>query len=199
MCWTALDRLLGLAGRGQLRQAPIAEWQRHAERIRRTIETRGWNRRHRTYAGEFGRSGVDASLLLLPLYGFAPADSPRMRRTYEAIQEWLGVDGGLFYRNTRIHEGAFAACSLWAVQYLAQGGGPFEEARALFEAFLQHANDLSLFAEEVDPATGEALGNYPLAFTHVGIINAARALDRRAAQDRRAPEEVRAGYNEVPQ
>ncbi len=112
--------------------------------------------------------------------GYRDAAHPRMRGTYARIQERLGRNG-LLYRYERGHdgieapEGAFGLCSFWAIDNLAQRGD-VAEARRCFEHVLAFANDLGLFAEEVDPETGAALGNFPQAFTHVGLINAALAL-----------------------
>jgi GH15 family glucan-1,4-alpha-glucosidase len=105
-----------------------------------------------------------------------------MRRTYARIREQLGTGSGLLYRyrtSESTGEGAFGICSFWGAEYLALGGGSVEEAREVFERLVGYANDLGLFAEEIDPETGEALGNFPQAFTHVGLINAALSLASR--------------------
>jgi GH15 family glucan-1,4-alpha-glucosidase len=125
---------------------------------------------------------LDATLLLLPWYGFEEAGSHRMRATYRRVRERLGAGDALLYRyrtGESPGEGAFGICSFWGAEYVALGGGTIEEARALFEGVCAHANDVGLFAEEIDPTTGAALGNFPQAFTHVGLINAAVTLARR--------------------
>src|SRR5205823_2354665 len=99
--------------------------------------------------------------------------SQRMRSTWRALKAGLGA-GPLLYRyqtGESPGEGAFGLCGFWAAEYLAQGGGTLEEAEALFETLVGYANDLGLFGEEIDPATGAPLGNFPQAFTHVGVIN----------------------------
>jgi GH15 family glucan-1,4-alpha-glucosidase len=131
----------------------------------------------------FGGEEVDASLLLLGLHGYADPGSPRMRSTHEVIRERLGA-GGLLYRvpaaaDAERREGAFGICSFWTVELRAREGAT-GEATAEFEALLDRANDVGLYAEEIDPASGEALGNFPQAFTHIGLINAALALERAA-------------------
>ena len=106
-----------------------------------------------------------------------------MRGTYARIRERLGAGGPLLYRyapGAPPREGAFGICSFWAAEYLALGGGTVAEARDLFERLVGYGNDLGLFAEEIDPASGAGLGNFPQAFTHVGLINAALSLDRRS-------------------
>jgi GH15 family glucan-1,4-alpha-glucosidase len=105
-----------------------------------------------------------------------------MRDTHACIREALSAGDGLLYRyrtDDSPGEGAFGICSFWAAEYLALGGGTPQEARDLFERVCDYANDVGLFAEEIDPSTGAALGNFPQAFTHVGLINAAVSLARR--------------------
>jgi GH15 family glucan-1,4-alpha-glucosidase len=102
-----------------------------------------------------------------------------MRQTHERLREQLVLRVGLMYRNQRSRtkrEGAFAVCSFWEVDFLARGGGTLQDARAAFESAMAYANDVDLFAEEIDPETGDALGNFPQAFTHLGLINAALSL-----------------------
>ncbi len=191
LCWVALDRLLALHADGHLRGAPVGRFAESREAIRHEIETRAWNDTIQSYAARLDGDRVDATLLLLPWYGFADASSERMRLTYRRIRERLGVGNGLLYRYVTEDspgEGAFGICSFWGAEYLALGGGTAEEARQLFEVLCGYATDVGLFAEEIDPATGCALGNTPQAFTHVGLINAALSLaDRLEAQPGRVP------------
>jgi GH15 family glucan-1,4-alpha-glucosidase len=196
LCWVALDRLLQLHAQDHVRWAPAAKLEENREAIRQQVEIRAWNPGLRSYVAELDGDRVDATLLLLAWYGFEAAGSERMQGTYRRIQERLGTgDGdGLLYRyrsdSSQVAsggegqpespgEGAFGICSFWGAEYLALGGGTVEEARELFERLCSYANDVGLFAEEIDPATGAALGNFPQAFTHVGLINAALSLARR--------------------
>jgi GH15 family glucan-1,4-alpha-glucosidase len=182
LCWTALDRLLQLHADGHVRRVPVTKFQENRERIRRVIEARGWNTGIGSYVSQLDGSDVDATQLLLPWYGFEDASSQRMRGTYRRIRARLGAGGALLYRYRTAEspgEGAFGICSFWGAEYVALGGGTIEEARDLFERVCAHANDVGLLAEEIDPATGAALGNFPQAFTHVGLINAAVTLARR--------------------
>jgi len=182
LCWTALDRLLQLHALGLLGRAPAPMFQAQRERIRREVEARAWNPDLNSYMAQLDGDRTDATLLLLPWYGFEEAGGDRMRGTYARVREELGAGRGLLYRYRTVDspgEGAFGICSFWGAEYLALGGGTPEEARDLFERLCRSANDVGLFAEEIDPATGAALGNFPQAFTHVGLINAAVSLTRR--------------------
>jgi GH15 family glucan-1,4-alpha-glucosidase len=130
----------------------------------------------------FGSDEVDAALLQLPWYGYLSPGAPRMRATFRRIERDLGAGRGLLHRyraTPEWREGAFGICGFWAAEYLALGGGSAEEAHARIGALVRTANELGLFAEEVDPDTGEALGNFPQAFTHVGLINACLTLQNR--------------------
>ncbi len=178
MCWTALNRLLQLESKGLLRGVPRQEFLLQRERIRHQIEQRAWNPALRSYAGTLDGEKVDASLLRIPWHGFERADSARMHATGQRVLERLRAGEGLLYRN-RLEpaEGAFGACGFWAVEYLAMGGGTLEEAHALFREQLRYSSPVGLLSEEVDPATGDALGNIPQAFTHVGLISAALTLE----------------------
>jgi GH15 family glucan-1,4-alpha-glucosidase len=194
LCWTALDRLLTLHAHGHLRGAPAAAFEYNRAMIRREIEARSWNQELQSYTAQLGADDLDASLLLLAWFGFHDAASPRMTHTYVRIRDQLGAGGPLLYRyrsRESAGEGAFGICSFWGAEYLALGGGSVEEAKNAFAQLCAYGNDVGLFAEEIDPRTGDALGNFPQAFTHVGLINAALSLQRRlqgkAAVARRIP------------
>ncbi len=190
LCWTALDRLLELGRAGLLGAVPTARFERERALIRRDVEERSWNEALGTYTQDRGGNTLDASLLLLGWYGFVDPKSPRLRATFEKIRERLECAPSLLYRyeESRIAgEGAFGICSFWAADYLARGGGRLDEAVRWFETLLPYANDVGLFAEEIDPWSGEALGNMPQAFTHVGLISAALAIEERSHRE----EEVR--------
>jgi len=182
LCWTALERLIALHRDGHLARAPVEAFETNRALIRREVEERAWNPRLRSYVSRLDGDDVDAALLMLSWYGFEEAASPRMRATYACIRDRLGAGDGLLYRYRTADsagEGAFGICSFWGVEYLATSGAPLEEVRRSFDGLCDHANDVGLFAEEIDPLTGDALGNFPQAFTHVGLINAALSLDQR--------------------
>ena len=182
MCWVALDRLLQMHARGQVPRLDAARCAIERENIRKEIEQRAWNPQLAGYTQACGGDIMDATVLLFPYHGFESAASERMQQTYARLQKRLVPRRGLVYRYEQSkdrHEGAFAVCSFWEVDFLARGG-KVADAREVFEAALRYANDVDLFAEEIDPDTGEAMGNFPQAFTHLGVINAALALDDRA-------------------
>jgi GH15 family glucan-1,4-alpha-glucosidase len=182
MCWVALDRLLQMHSRGQVRHLDVARCAAESENIRKEIERCAWNPQLASYTQACGSDIMDATVLLFPYHGFESATSQRMQETYARVRERLVPRRGLVYRYEKSkerHEGAFAVCSFWEVDFLARGGKA-DEAHEVFEAALSYANDVDLFAEEIDPDTGEAMGNFPQAFTHLGVINAALALGDRA-------------------
>jgi len=186
MCWVALDRLLQLQRAGFVGGLPVAKLEREHAAIREEVDRAGFNRALGSYTQILGGDTVDASLLLLDHYGYVPAGDPRMRGTYRLIMDRLHAAPGLVYRDqTSVPqaEGAFAICSAWVTEHLAAGGGSLAEAEGWFRQFLGYANDLGLLAEEVDPATGAALGNFPQAYSHVGLISAALAIEARRRVD----------------
>jgi alpha,alpha-trehalase len=185
MCWVALDCAIELAG-DLGAQDRVDGWDRTRGRIRDAIETRGWCESAGAFTQSFGSDDLDASALMLPIAGFLPGSDPRVRATIDAIDAGLTDDRGLVYRY-RSHdglegaEGTFLVCTFWLAQALAEAG-ELERARRTFERAVAYANDVGLLAEEVDPATGELLGNFPQAFSHIGLVNAAWAISQAAAR-----------------
>ncbi len=182
LCWVALDRLIELHRKQHLRAQRIDELVRVRKHIRHEIEEKGFSARHQSYVAAFGADEVDAALLLLPWYRFSPATGARMRATYARIQRELGAGDGLLFRYRSpisAGEGAFGVCSFWGAEYLALAEGDLHEAMSRVEGLLALRNDVGLYAEEIDPRTGRGLGNFPQAFTHVGLINAALTVRRR--------------------
>ena len=180
LCWTALDRLVSLSEQGKLKGTDLAEYKKQRSAIHLQIERRGWSERQQSYVSELDGDQLDSSLLLLSWYGFERADSFRMRATHSALRRRLGTPEGLLYRSESLPaEGTFAICSFWEAEYLALGGGSIEQTRELIRILLSFRNDLGLYAEEIEPDTGQGLGNFPQAYTHVGLINAALSLQQR--------------------
>jgi GH15 family glucan-1,4-alpha-glucosidase len=178
MCWVALDRLLKMQARGQLNGISVGRCEAERHRIREEIETHAWNPKLGAYAQACGTDEMDASALLLAYHGFEDASAQRMRQTHERIRERLVPRFGLVYRNEQSmnrREGTFAVCGFWEANFLARSGN-LSEGKKTFEAALTYANDVDLFAEEIDPETGDAVGNFPQGFTHLAVINAALAL-----------------------
>jgi GH15 family glucan-1,4-alpha-glucosidase len=179
LCQVALDRGARLAERFAL-PGDVARWRAEAERIRTAILEEAWDSRLGSLTEHLGGGGLDASLLTLPLRGVLPADDRRMVATTEAIRRRLGAAKGLLYRYLPDEspdglpgdEGAFLLCSFWLVDNLV-GQGRVHEAVELFESLCARANPLGLLPEQIDPSTGAFLGNFPQAFSHVGLISSA--------------------------
>jgi alpha,alpha-trehalase len=188
LCWTALDRAVKLAHRLGM-HAKIDEWSAERDRIRDAVLERGWSEAKQAYAQSFESDELDAAALLMPLVGFLPATDGRMRSTIEAIARELSQDGlvlrylneeGLNEDGLTGEEGTFVICSFWLVSCLARAG-EVDRAEALFDQLAGYANDIGLLAEEIDPEHGELLGNFPQAFSHIGLITAAWEIDQARA------------------
>ena len=181
LCWVALDRLIDMQERRQFHGLPIDKWRETRSLIRRDIEEHAWNPELGSYTQILGGDEVDATALLLALHNFEDPASERMRQTCQRLRERLVPAPGVMYRDEKSKargEGGFALCSFWEIDYLARGGGTLAEAHEAFKETAKFVNDVGLFAEQIDPDTGDALGNFPQAFTHMGLINAALSLDR---------------------
>ncbi len=178
MCWSGLHELLQLADDGHL-EVPREEFTRARDAIAAAIEKDGFSDSCNSYVQTFGESRADASLLLAHRH-YQDPDSPRMRGTFDYVDQRL-ARGALIFRyepgsdGMSGQEGAFVMTSFWAVEYLA-ATGRIDEAERRFAELIGKANDLGLYAEEIEPDSGTALGNYPQAFSHVGLITAALAL-----------------------
>ncbi|MDG4758850.1 glycoside hydrolase family 15 protein [Micromonospora sp. WMMD710] len=171
-CWVALDRAVRFGDRlGEPRD--LARWAAARDEVRAQVLERGWSDRLQSYTGSFESDELDASVLVMPLVGFLPAGDPRMRSTISAVQRRLSHDGLL--RRWDGDPAGFVICSFWLVCCLALAGER-DRAHELFRALAGRVNDLGLFAEQIDPLTGEQLGNFPQAFSHIGLINAAGVL-----------------------
>ena len=180
LCWSALDRLIDLQDRGFMRPRYRARFSATRADIHAVVEGRGFNRRLDCYTSTLDGTELDAATLLFGWYGYADAESERMRGTCVALTAQLSPQPGLLFRNRQAgDDGAFGICCFWLAEHLARGGGTLAQARSAFEATLAFANDVGIFAEEIEPGTGHALGNVPQTFTHVGLINAALSLAAR--------------------
>jgi alpha,alpha-trehalase len=184
MCWVALDRAIRLAPLIDA-QDHVDKWTAVRDEIREVILREGWSEEADAFTQAFGSAELDASNLMMPIVGFLPATDPRMRATIDAIADRLTDEHGLVYRyrvedtddGLQGEEGSFLLCTFWLAEALAMAG-EIERARAVFERAIAFANDVGLLAEEVDEATGELLGNFPQAFSHIGLINAAWAISQ---------------------
>ncbi|MGK7312919.1 MAG: glycoside hydrolase family 15 protein [Candidatus Longimicrobiales bacterium M2_2A_002] len=200
MCWIALDGLLWLHDHGPLRlRRPRQAVEAEMNEIRAVVEREGWDESLGSYVAWLGGEHIDAALLLLGVTGYDPPDSDRMRSTLRRVDEELET-GGLLYRyryddGQPGREGAFGICTFWKAELLARQGR-VEEACRSFERACSCANDVGLFAEELDPGSGALMGNFPQAFTHIGLASAAkeiaRARGRPPEAEARAPESTQA-------
>jgi GH15 family glucan-1,4-alpha-glucosidase len=179
MCWVAVDRAIRLAGRLGAEER-IEDWTRTRDEISAAIRTNGWNDKVGAFTQSFGSDDLDASSLMMPIVGCISATDPRMKATIDAVAEHLTDDRGLVYRylghdGLEGEEGTFLLCTFWLAQAQALAGD-LDRARKTFETAIAFCNDLGLLAEEVDTNTGELLGNFPQAFSHIGLVNAAWAI-----------------------
>jgi GH15 family glucan-1,4-alpha-glucosidase len=183
MCWVAFDRALRLARQRGL-PAPIAQWQETSAAIYEQIMEQGWSEKKKSFVQYYGSEAVDASALLMVLTKFTAATDPRTLQTLNRIQKELTSDSLVHrYDPTRAAddglgtlEGTFSPCSFWMAETLARAGR-IDEGRLMLEKMLTYCNHVGLFAEEVGP-TGEALGNFPQAFTHLSLITACYNIDQ---------------------
>jgi GH15 family glucan-1,4-alpha-glucosidase len=181
MAWLALDRALRIAATHRLSDARRRRWVAARDAIAAQCRVEGFDPVRGAYTRSYGSADLDAAVLVLPLLGIEPADSPRSRDTIDAIRAELGAGGPLLYRYPPGRdglpgtEGAFLPCSFWLVQALALTGR-LDEAHEVFRALLDRASPLGLYAEEVDPVTGAQIGNFPQALTHAALVQAALAL-----------------------
>ena len=179
MCWLALER--GLAMADLLRPGHRAQkWAAAREEIREAILSRGWSEKAGAYTQYFGSDELDASALQMAIVGFLPPNDARLRSTVEAIERGLSDERGLIYRyrggdGFDSTEGSFLLCTFWLAQSLAFMG-QYERSEDVLRRAAGYATDLGLFSEQVDEVTGELLGNFPQAFSHLGLINAANAI-----------------------
>jgi GH15 family glucan-1,4-alpha-glucosidase len=195
MAWVAVDRAIRLA-RARSLPADLDRWTALRAAIRRRVERDGVDPSSGALTQSLGAPALDASNLLIPLVRFLPAADPRVRATMRRIAGELSKDG-LVYRYLEddglpAGEATFLICSFWMVDNLALAGET-DRAHDLFERLLGYANDLGLLAEEVDPVSGELLGNFPQAFSHVGLIGA--ALNLATAAGRRVPSHASASID----
>jgi len=178
MAWVAFDRAVKAAARFGF-EGPVERWRQLRQTIHDQVCSEGFDPELGAFVQFYGSKLLDASLLMMPLVGFLPANDPRVRGTVEAIEKHLMTDGFVARYATTPSvdglppgEGAFLACTFWlADNYMLQGREA--DARRLFERLLAIRNDLGLLAEEYDPSARRMLGNFPQAFSHVGLVNTA--------------------------
>jgi GH15 family glucan-1,4-alpha-glucosidase len=193
LCQVALDRAARLAEQLKL-PGPVSEWRRAADELRRQVLEGSWDEEAQTLSEHLdGGGGLDASLLALPLRRVVPADHPRMVATTAAVADRLGAGGGLLYRYLHDEspdgiagdEGAFVLCSFWLVENLAKQG-QLDKATELYASLCARASSVGLLPEQINPSSGEFSGNFPQAFSHIGVIAAGVTLARTLSDSRRA-------------
>ncbi|HZN74268.1 MAG TPA: glycoside hydrolase family 15 protein [Micromonosporaceae bacterium] len=181
MGWLALDRALRIADNHRISRRRKARWAAERDALAVDIIERGYDPARQTFTRSYGSADLDAALLVLPLLGVEPVDSPRVRGTIDAIRRELTADGPLLYRYPPGQdglpgtEGAFLPCSFWLVQAMAATGA-VDEATELFDALIDLGSPLGLYGEEITPVDGRCLGNFPQALTHATLVQAALAL-----------------------
>jgi GH15 family glucan-1,4-alpha-glucosidase len=192
MCWVALDRGIALAAQTGY-EAPVDRWRHHRSQLRSDILDHGLDPDGDYFVRSFEEDDVlDAATLLIPFVGFLPFDDPRVESTVQVIEQRLTTSDGLVSRYDGIDglpgdEGRFLLCSFWLVDALAMTGH-VEKAEQRLEDLIEYVSPLGLLAEEVDGETGLQLGNYPQAFSHIGLINSALYVSRAKGMDVPGPE-----------
>jgi GH15 family glucan-1,4-alpha-glucosidase len=179
MCWVAVDRALRMTDLFDAEDR-VERWESVRDEIRSAILDRGWSEEAQAFTQSFGSQELDASSLMMPIVGFIDGADPRMLATLRATEDRLTDHHGLVYRyrgadGLEGEEGTFLLCTFWLAEAWALAG-ELERAREVFERAVACANDVGLLAEEVDPGSGSFLGNYPQAFSHIGLVNAAWAI-----------------------
>jgi GH15 family glucan-1,4-alpha-glucosidase len=180
MCWVALDRAIQIAERTGY-SGDLARWRREREAIHAEVMERGWSEEKQAFVQYYGTDALDAANLLIPMVRFLPLDHPRVRSTLEATMRELTTGAELVYRYINPDglpggEGVFSICTFWLADALILAG-EVEAGERIFRRMLGHANHVGLYSEELDPETGEFLGNFPQAFTHIALINTAQLLE----------------------
>ncbi|CAM5646947.1 glucoamylase [Streptomyces spiroverticillatus] len=203
MAWVAADRAVRTLEADPSLPGDAARWRTMRDEVHREVCEKGYDPERNTFTQSYGSAELDAATLLIPQVGFLPPDDPRVVGTVEAVRAELARDGGFVRRystdegdtagSNRVDglpggEGVFLVCSFWLADALLLTGR-VKEARELFERLLGLCNDVGLLAEEYDPAAGRQLGNFPQAFSHIGLVGTAQALAREEAQEEARAEE----------
>jgi GH15 family glucan-1,4-alpha-glucosidase len=179
MCWVALDRAIGIAPLLNA-QSRLPDWKKSRDQVRKAILEEGWNPKVGAFTQVFGGEALDASNLMISIVGFLPGDDPRILSTIRETIKHLKDERGLIYRyrvsdGLAGDEGSFLLCTFWLAHAQALAG-EIEDAKKTFEVAASFVNDVGLLSEEVDTQSGELIGNFPQAYSHIGLVNAAWAI-----------------------
>jgi len=193
MCWVAIDRAIRIAEADKI-QAPLDKWVKANDEIKAAILEKGFNKKLNSFVQSFGSDTLDATSLLIPLMDFLSPEDSRVQGTIDATLKYLTTKNGLIYRYKAEDglpgtEGNFILCSFWLVKALALSDR-VEEAEKVFNNILKHISPLGLFAEEIDADTSKQLGNFPQAFSHIGLINSALYLGLAKGKAQKGPKLV---------
>jgi GH15 family glucan-1,4-alpha-glucosidase len=185
MCWVALDRAIRLShDLGE--PETVDHWRAQRDAVHAEVLERGWNQELQTFVQSYGSDALDAANLLIPVYGFLPGDDPRMKSTIRSTLRGLSRDGMLFRYTSEDglpgQEGVFSICTFWLADALILSGDVAGGER-VFRRMLRRANQLGLYSEQIDPHTGDFLGNFPQAFTHIALINTAFLIEQAYAEE----------------
>jgi GH15 family glucan-1,4-alpha-glucosidase len=190
MCWVAIDRGIKISKLKGLK-VPLKYWEKSKQEIAKSILQEGFNKRLNSFVQSYGSEDLDACGLLIPMMGFLPFNDSRVQGTINAIMEGLTSKNGLVYRHKAedgVHgeEGTFILCSFWLVKVLALSGR-IEEAEKVLSNLMRFVSPTGLLSEEVDGKTGELLGNFPQAFSHIGLINSIIYLNKAKGRKHKGP------------
>lgn len=190
MCWVAVNRGIKIAQQNGF-NAPFKRWRETEDNIHAFIVEKGFNKSLNSFVQSVGSEDVDASSLLIPIVGFLPFNDPRIQGTIDMVLKRLVIKDELVYRyfaddGLPGKEGAFALCTFWLINALALSGR-IQEAEKIFTTFLKHVTPTGLLSEEIDPHTGNQLGNFPQAFSHIGLINSALYIGKAKGKNQKGP------------
>ncbi len=190
MCWVAVDRGIKIAEMMEIDE-DLGSWLIERDKIKEAIIERGFNKRLNSFTQSFDGDTLDSTSLLIPVMELLPIDDPMVQGTIEKTLSDLTTEDGLVYRyngedGLSGREGTFILCSFWLVDVLAMSGR-VEEAEKVFLSVLEHISPLGIFSEEIDPVSKNFLGNYPQAFSHIGLINSALYLGRAKGKKQMGP------------
>lgn len=201
MCWVAINRGIKIAKKKEP-ETSFTKWEKTMENIKATVLERGFNKEVNSFVQYFDSCAIDASSVLIPQMEFLPYDDPRVQDTIDAVMEHLMTENGFLYRYKNEDglpgdEGCFALCSFWLVDSLTLSGR-IEEAEEIFVKVLQQISPLGLLSEEIDPVTKKQLGNFPQAFSHIGLINSALYISIAKGCEHRGPRPQGVKYSILP-